>query len=169
MSEGKIDRRAISLLALGHAADDLSQSFLPALLPFLVSQRHLTFAAATMLIMAQNLSSSIVQPAIGFYADKRPMPALIGAGILLAGAGVAVLGLLDSYAAMFVAVLISGIGAAAFHPKVRALPTSPPARRVVGHAVVLDGRHARFHGRPHLRTGALALWGIGGTSLALIR
>jgi FSR family fosmidomycin resistance protein-like MFS transporter len=169
VSEAKLDRRAITMLALGHAADDLSQSFLPALLPFLVSQRHLTFAAATMLILAQNLSSSLVQPAIGFLADKRPMPALIGFGILLAGAGVAVLGLLDSYAAMFVAVLISGIGAAAFHPEgARFANLASGAKKSSGVRWFSMGGTLGFMVGPTFATGALALWGIGGTSLALV-
>jgi FSR family fosmidomycin resistance protein-like MFS transporter len=81
----KMDRRAIGLLALGHFADDINQSFLPGLLPLLVVARHLSYQAAATLVLAQAISSSFVQPLIGYLADKRPMPWLAGLGLLLAG------------------------------------------------------------------------------------
>ncbi len=62
-----MDRRAIALLALGHVSDDINQSFLPALLPLLVLERHLSYQAAATLVLAQAISSSFVQPAIGVH------------------------------------------------------------------------------------------------------
>lgn len=111
------DRRALLLLAVGHLADDVNQSFLPALLPLLVVQRHLSCQAAATLVLAQAISSSVVQPAIGFIADKYPMPWIAGVGLLLAGFGIAGIGFMPSYALIFVCALISGLGVAMFHPE----------------------------------------------------
>jgi FSR family fosmidomycin resistance protein-like MFS transporter len=164
-----LDRRGITLLALGHAADDVSQSFLPALLPLLVAQRHYTFAAATTLVLAQSLSSSFVQPAVGVLADRRPMPWLIGVGILLAGLGVAAIGWIESYALMFVAVLISGVGAAIFHPEgARFANLVAGEKKASGMRWFQLGGTAGFMIGPSIATGTIALWGPGGTVLVLV-
>ena len=85
----KMDRRGMALLALAHTADDINQGFLPAVLPLLILTYHFSLQAAGALVLAQAISSSVIQPAIGHLADKRPMPWLIWSGLLLAGLGIA--------------------------------------------------------------------------------
>ena len=77
-----MDRRSVALLAVGHFTDDINQSFLPALLPMLVAVQHLSYAVAATLVLAQAISSSVVQPLIGYMADKRPLPWIAGLGLL---------------------------------------------------------------------------------------
>ncbi|GAC1618820.1 MAG: hypothetical protein NVS4B13_11330 [Candidatus Elarobacter sp.] len=81
----------MTLLAAAHLADDVNQSFIPALLPYLILQWHISHATAGTLILCQAISSSVVQPAIGHLADRRSMPWLIPLGLFLAGGGVAIL------------------------------------------------------------------------------
>src|SRR5579875_614513 len=113
----RLDVRSMALLATAHLADDVNQTFIPALLPYLIFQRHLTHQTASTLVLCQAVSSSVVQPAIGHLADRRSMPWLIAVGLLLAGGGVALLGILPSMPLLFLAALISGVGAASFHPE----------------------------------------------------
>ncbi len=165
----KIDVRAISLLALGHTSDDLNQSFLPALLPLLVAQRHLTFAAAASLVLAQAISSSFVQPAIGFLADARPMPWLAGVGLLLAGGGIAAIGFMPSYALIFVCALISGLGVAMFHPEAaRFANLASGTKKASGMRWFAVGGNIGFSIGPAFATIALATYGITGTFLVAI-
>ena len=165
----RMDRRTISLLSLAHVADDINQSFLPALLPLLVAQRHLSFAAAASLVLAQGLSSSVVQPAIGYLADTRAMPWLVGVGLLLAGGGIAAIGFVDSYALIFIAALISGLGVAMFHPEAaRFSNLAAGEKKASGMRWFALGGNIGFATGPIFATAALALYGIAGTGLAAI-
>jgi FSR family fosmidomycin resistance protein-like MFS transporter len=165
----KIDRRAISLLALGHLADDVNQSFLPALLPLLVLERHLTYQAAATLVLAQAISSSVVQPAIGFIADKHPMPWIAGLGLLLAGLGIAGIGFMPSYSLIFVCALISGLGVAMFHPEAaRFANLAAGSRKASGMRWFAVGGNLGFAIGPIFASVALATYGITGTFLAAI-
>ena len=102
---------------LGHLSVDMNQGALPASLPFLIAARGLTYTSATALVFASNISSSIVQPLFGYLGDKHTRYWVLSLGLVLAGSGFVMVGLLDTYAAIFIAVMISGIGNAIFHPE----------------------------------------------------
>jgi FSR family fosmidomycin resistance protein-like MFS transporter len=164
-----MDRRAISLLALAHITDDVNQSFLPALLPLLVAERHLTYAAAATLVLGQAMSSSVVQPAIGYLADKRPMPWLVGLGLILAGGGIAGIGFMPSYALIFACALISGLGVAMFHPEAaRFANLAAGSRKASGMRWFAVGGNIGFATGPLFATVALAAYGITGTIVAAL-
>jgi MFS transporter, FSR family, fosmidomycin resistance protein len=78
---------------LGHLMTDLNQGMLPALLPFFIAERGLSDAAAGGLVLAANVVSSVVQPAFGSMADRRPSPWPIPGGVAAAGVGMALSGL----------------------------------------------------------------------------
>jgi len=105
------------LTTLGHACCDMNQAAIPALLPFLVSQRNISYTAAAGLMFASQFLSSLIQPVLGMIADRRQMHWLMGAGILIAGLGIASVGFLDNYWGIFAAVALAGMGAALFHPE----------------------------------------------------
>ena len=70
----------VALLCLGHLVTDLSQGALPALLPFLIAEYGLTYAAAGVIVFATNIASSVVQPLFGHLADRHPSPWLAALG-----------------------------------------------------------------------------------------
>jgi FSR family fosmidomycin resistance protein-like MFS transporter len=105
------------LLMLGHLACDINPGVIPALLPFLITEYDLTYFAASALVLANSCVSSVVQPFFGHMADRASSPALMGTGILLAGMGISCVGLLENYWLIFIAVMISGVGVALFHPE----------------------------------------------------
>src|SRR5687768_1998880 len=104
-------------LSAGHLFTDLNQGAVAALLPFLVAERGLTLAAAGALVLAATVSSSVVQPLFGVFSDNRPLPSLMPLGVLLGGVGMALVGVASSYSLIFLCVVLSGIGVAAFHPE----------------------------------------------------
>jgi len=89
-----IDRRGIAVLAGAHALADTCQGAVPALLPFLVAQRHYSLTAASALVLAAAVTSSIIQPAFGFFADRRSLSWLMPAGLLVAVTGIGLAGLI---------------------------------------------------------------------------
>src|SRR5579872_4849009 len=112
-----LDRRGISFLVAAHAFNDMNQSVVPAVLPFLIAQRHLSYEAAASLVLTLTIASSVVQPLFGYITDKRAMPWLIPAALVCGMSGTVLLGIAPSYPLLLVATLVSGVGSAAFHPE----------------------------------------------------
>ncbi|MGI5372916.1 MFS transporter [Streptomyces sp. CA-251387] len=109
--------RAITLLSLGHACVDVYQGAVAALVPYFVAERAYSYAAASGVVLAASLLSSVVQPLFGALTDRRSMPWLLPLSALTGGAGVALSGVMGSYALTLVVVAVSGIGVAAYHPE----------------------------------------------------
>jgi MFS transporter, FSR family, fosmidomycin resistance protein len=165
----RLDVRAMSLLSFAHVVDDYNQSFIPALLPFLIVQRHLTHEAAAGLVFAQAISSSVIQPAIGLLADKRSMPWLISLGIFLAGCGVAALGWLSPLWMLYLAALISGLGVAAFHPEAARFANYVAGdKKASGMRWFTVGGNLGFAIGPTFATAVIAAWGLHGTLAAFV-
>ncbi|MFW6690493.1 MFS transporter [Streptomyces sp. MAR4 CNX-425] len=109
--------RPLTLLSVGHACVDVYQGAVAALVPFFVAERAYSYAAASGVVLAASLLSSVVQPLFGVLTDRRPLPWLLPAGTLAAGAGVALAGVFGSYAVTLAVVALSGVGVAAYHPE----------------------------------------------------
>ncbi len=83
----------------------------------MILHSDLNYTMAAGLVFANSAMSSVVQPLFGYLGDRKAMPWLMALGVFLAGAGFALVGFMDSYPAMFAAVLVSGTGVALFHPE----------------------------------------------------
>ncbi|MEX1654986.1 MFS transporter [Streptomyces pseudovenezuelae] len=103
-------------MSLGHACVDVYQGAVAALVPFFVTERALSYAAASGIVLAASLLSSVVQPLFGALTDRRAMPWLLPLSALTAGVG-ALSGVCGSYPLTLAAVAVSGIGVAAYHPE----------------------------------------------------
>lgn len=110
-------KKHVFLLMTGHIVTDINQGALPAILPFLVINYDFSYAAAGGLVMACNSVSSVIQPLLGYISDRFANPIIMSIGILLAGLGIALVGVFDSYWPMFLSVIVSGFGVALFHPE----------------------------------------------------
>ena len=91
MSAG-LDRRGLAMLASGHACADMAQGAIPALLPFLIDQRGISYGAAGALVLVTSVGSSAIQPLFGLGSDRLSLPWLMPLGVLLAGLGIALVG-----------------------------------------------------------------------------
>ncbi len=159
-----VDRRAMGVLSSGHLFTDLNQGAVAALLPFLISERGLSLAAAGSLVFAATVSSSLVQPLFGIFSDRNPIPALMPLGVLLAGVGMALAGVAPSYPLIFASVVVSGIGVAAFHPEAaRFANYVSGARRARGMSFFSVGGNAGFALGPIVATPLVLAFGLPGT------
>ncbi len=109
--------RLLALLALGHLVVDTNQGSLPALLPFLKAKFALTYAAAGVVLLVANMTSSVIQPVFGYLADRTARRWLLPWSLVLASTGIALTGLAATYAALLVLVVVAGLGIAAYHPE----------------------------------------------------
>jgi FSR family fosmidomycin resistance protein-like MFS transporter len=156
----------MSVLSAGHLFTDLNQGAVAALLPFLVSERNITLAAAGALILASTVSSSVVQPLFGIFSDNRPMSALMPLGVLLAGVGMSLAGVAPSYPLIFLCVVLSGIGVAAFHPEAaRFANYVSGSRRAKGMSFFSVGGNAGMALGPVLVTPLVLIFGLPGALL----
>jgi len=163
------DRRGIALLTVAHVANDANQSAIPSLLPFLIGHHGLSYAAAASLVLAMNLSSSIVQPLFGHWSDRHSMAWVIPAALLLAGAGAASIGLAPTFPLMLLGALISGIGIAAFHPEgSRYSNYFAGAKRASGMGWFTVGGYGGFALGPAIVTPLLLRFGLHGTIFLVI-
>ena len=113
----KPNARLIALLALGHAVIDLNQGALPAVLPYLKASHNLSYAAAGTIVLAANVTSSLIQPLFGYLADQTARRWMLPVAVLLTGAGFGLTGLAPGYGALLLLVVAMGLGVAAYHPE----------------------------------------------------
>ena len=109
--------KLIALLALGHFVIDVTQGSLPAVLPFLKQIHALSYAQVAMIVLAGNLTSSLIQPLFGYLSDQIARRWILPVSIFVAGSGVALLGLAPGYWGVLGLVVVLGLGVAAWHPE----------------------------------------------------
>jgi len=164
----KYNRYSI-LTLFGHICTDINQGALPALLPFLVLYKGVSYTAAAGLVFASNSMSSFIQPFFGYLGDKVSWPWLMGAGAFLAGAGLALVGFLDNYWAIFGAVCVCGIGVALFHPEGgRMANLAAGEKKGAGIALFAIGGSLGFVLGPAMASIALTVMGLRGTIVFLL-
>jgi FSR family fosmidomycin resistance protein-like MFS transporter len=162
-------QRPVLLLALSHFASDLNQGALPAMLPLFIAQRHFSYSVAASLVLATNAMSSFLQPAFGWWADRRPTPWLASAGLLVATLGMALAGAVSSYAMLIAAVALSGLGLAAFHPEAaRLVHRNSAERRGSAMGMFTVGGNAGFAAGPIFTTALLVWLGLKGSLFLLV-
>jgi MFS transporter, FSR family, fosmidomycin resistance protein len=160
----KLDRRGLAALASGHAAADLCQGSVPALIPFLIAQRGYSYGAAGALLLAVTVGSSIIQPLFGAVSDRLSLWWLMPVGVMLAAIGIAGAGVAPNFALTAAAVGVGGLGVAAFHPEgARYANYASGSRRGTGMSLFSVGGNAGFALGPALVTPAVLLLGLSGT------
>ncbi len=159
-----VDTRAIVTLACGHGCVDMAQGAVPALLPFMIHQRHYSYAAASALVLAMTITSSLIQPVFGHFADRRSLPLLLPGGVLVAGIGIALAGGMNSYPLTFAAVALAGVGVGAYHPEAARYANYVSGdRRATGMSLFSVGGNLGFALGPVLVTPIVLALGVRGT------
>ncbi len=170
MTAAGLDRRALAVLGAGHLCVDLCQGAVPALLPFLAAERGYSYAALGGLVLASTIGSSIIQPLFGLLSDRFARPWLLPVGLVLAGGGIALAGPAPTYELTAAAVVVSGLGVAAFHPEgAKFAGIASRERRGRGMSLFSVGGNAGFALGPALTTPLVLTFGLAGTlPLALL-
>ncbi|MEV4257142.1 MFS transporter, partial [Spirillospora sp. NPDC049652] len=156
-------KRSVLLLSAGHSCVDVYQGAVPALVPFLVAQRHYSYAAASAVVLAATLLSSVVQPVFGLLTDRWRMPWLIPAAMLLAGFGIAAAGTPGNRVVVWSLVALSGLGVAAYHPASARLARAVTRGDHTAMSWFSLGGNVGFAAAPLLVTPLLAAGGLGAT------
>jgi MFS transporter, FSR family, fosmidomycin resistance protein len=100
-----------------HMINDIMQSMLAAIYPMLKSDFQLDFWQIGLLTMAFQVTASLLQPLIGMYTDKRPLPYSLPVGMSSSLVGLVVLAFAPTYAILVIGAMLIGLGSAIFHPE----------------------------------------------------
>ena len=104
----------VANLTIAHATHDSYTSFLPALLPVLIEKFSMTNTAAGLLTMFMQLPS-LIQPFIGYFADRRNLRILIVLAPIFTGAAMSLLSIAPSYGFLAFLLVLAGVSSASFH------------------------------------------------------
>jgi len=103
-------------VALAHFTNDAYSAFLLPLLPRVMDRLGLSIALAATLAMTLSISASLIQPAMGYVADRFGRRPLVVLGPLLSAVFMSSIGLAPSFAVLSAVLVMGGIGSAMFHP-----------------------------------------------------
>jgi FSR family fosmidomycin resistance protein-like MFS transporter len=107
----------IMALSFSHFLNDMMQSLVPALYPMWKSAYGLSFAQIGLISLVTQVTSSLLQPAVGLFSDHRPQPYSLAVGMGATLIGLLLLASAGSYPVLISAAALVGVGSAVFHPE----------------------------------------------------
>ena len=159
-------RATLLTLSLGHGCADLCSGALFALLPFLVVERHYSYAAAGVFALIASAASAVFQPLVGAQGDRTEAHWLLTAGLIVTGLGMGAVGFASSYPLTLLAVAICSAGAATFHPEGARWARHVASSRVTADMSVFSvGGGVGYALGPLVVAAALVPFGLHGTAV----
>ncbi|MBU2026692.1 MAG: MFS transporter [Proteobacteria bacterium] len=140
--QNRTDIKVIFALTMLHFAGDFYVSFVNPLLPVFVEKFGLSLAQVGLIAGIMRMLAFVVQPGVGYFADRYRSRIFILGGPLLSIVFIALVGWAPSFPVLLLFVAIGSIGAAMFHPSI--------AGMIAGYA----GRHLGL---------SLSIFNMGGT------
>jgi MFS transporter, FSR family, fosmidomycin resistance protein len=100
-----------------HLLNDSMQAVIPAIFPILEESMGLSFTQLGWIAFTLNITSSIMQPVIGWYTDRTTSPYLLPFGMMASLIGMLGIAFADSFSLIIISVIGIGLGSAVFHPE----------------------------------------------------
>ncbi|OQW99794.1 MAG: MFS transporter [Desulfobacteraceae bacterium A6] len=122
------DLKIIMALTLVHFTGDFYHSFISPLLPVLIQKYSLTLAQAGFIAGISRFLAFVVQPPIGYLADRYKTRAFVLGGPLIVVISTSLVGIAPSYAILLLLVSASSIGSSIFHPTTAGMISSYSGR-----------------------------------------
>jgi FSR family fosmidomycin resistance protein-like MFS transporter len=113
----KVFYRVLIAISFCHFLNDMLSSLLPAIYPLLKTSFDLNFAQIGLITLTYQITASLLQPMIGFYTDKKPMPFSLPIGMGATLVGLLLLAIAHSFPALLIAAALVGTGSSVFHPE----------------------------------------------------
>ena len=104
-------------ISFSHLLNDMMQSLIPAIYPNLKADFHLSFAQIGLITLVNQVTASLLQPAVGYFSDLRPRPYSLATGMIATLIGLLLLSVAGSYGVILISVMLIGVGSAVFHPE----------------------------------------------------
>ena len=114
------DKAVLSVLlmvSLGHFLNDMFQSVIPSIYPMLKENYGLSFLQVGAITLVNQLTSSLLQPFVGYLSDKHPRPYGLAVGMCFTLTGIVLLSLASRFEFILIAVALVGCGSSVLHPE----------------------------------------------------
>jgi FSR family fosmidomycin resistance protein-like MFS transporter len=107
----------LAMLSICHLLNDMIQSLLPAIYPLLKDSFKLDFGQIGLITLTFQITASLLQPLVGIYTDKRPMPYSLAIGMGCTLTGLLLLSRAPTFPILLLAAALIGSGSSVFHPE----------------------------------------------------
>jgi MFS transporter, FSR family, fosmidomycin resistance protein len=107
----------LAAISFCHLLNDLVQSLIYAVYPILKTTHHLDFKQIGLITLSYQVTASLLQPFIGLYTDKRPLPFSLAVGMGITLVGLVVLSRAAAFFALLGGASLVGVGSSIFHPE----------------------------------------------------
>lgn len=107
----------VAAVAVAHLLNDLIQAVLPAIYPILKVEFNLSFSEIGLIALVYQITASLLQPCVGLYTDRHPLPYLLPVGMTITLLGIAVMAFATHFYVLLFAAILVGIGSSTFHPE----------------------------------------------------
>lgn len=104
-------------ISFAHLLNDMMQSVIPAVYPLIKDEFKLSFTEIGLITLTFQLTASLLQPVVGSYTDRRPLPMSLVAGMAFTFAGLVLFSFADTFGLLLVGVGLVGMGSSIFHPE----------------------------------------------------
>ena len=117
-TDQRADVKIIFALTLVHFIGDFYNSFINPLLPLFIAKYSLTLAQAGLIVGVSRFLAFIVQPPVGYLADRYPTRVFALGGPLLVMTFIPFSGIAPTFWLLLICVSLGSIGSSMFHPTV---------------------------------------------------
>ncbi|HMN47322.1 MAG TPA: MFS transporter [Povalibacter sp.] len=107
----------LGALSFCHFLNDMMQSLLPAMYPILKTGLQLDFGQIGLVTLTYQITASLLQPLVGWFTDRRPLPYALSCGMGFTLIGLLLLSHAWSFPMLLLAAAVTGIGSSIFHPE----------------------------------------------------
>ncbi len=109
--------RILAAVSACHLINDMVQSLLPSMFPILKTSFHLDFSQIGLIALTFQTTASLLQPLIGHFTDRKPLPFSLPVGMTSTLVGLVMLAYAPTFGMLLVAAALFGVGSAVFHPE----------------------------------------------------
>lgn len=102
--------------SIAHFVNDVPLTLLPAVLPILIEEFNLSYAAAGAMITASALLMTSLQAVTGYFADRWNRITFLFVGLTTLGVGTILVGFSTNYIQLLAFGCLIGIGGSVYHP-----------------------------------------------------
>jgi MFS transporter, FSR family, fosmidomycin resistance protein len=109
--------RVLAAVSFCHLLNDMVQSLVPSIYPILKTSFHLNFTQIGFITLTFQITASLLQPVIGHYTDRKPLPYSLPIGMVFTLIGLLLLAVAPTFSLLLLAASLIGMGSAVFHPE----------------------------------------------------
>ena len=105
------------MVSLGHLLNDMFQAVIPAIYPMIKESLGLSFMQIGAITLTNQITSSLLQPLVGYFSDKHPRPYGLVVGMCFTLTGLLLLSVAESFPLVLFSVAFVGVGSSVLHPE----------------------------------------------------